>query len=164
MGNLHQIYQAIQMYHDTWDRYPIAIGHFTCSNGPQNPPVIYFQLAQFIKSNGVLRCPLDIAQDDSSAPLAQRNWKGPGKWLPNTAGAPYVYPPNTSGACGMMFPARESYDAQFVPDTAAGTFEVHYTLNWTETSASSTDYQGQLKYRTPAPGTVITWCMNHAAV
>lgn len=163
MSNMHQLSQALQMYKDTWDRYPIALGHFTCAN--VNPPPLYFPLAQFLKSEGVLRCPLNAAPPDGNAPLASQNWKQPIKWFPNTSGVPYVYPPPPAAGCAMTFPARESYDAQWVPnDRSAGTFEVHYTPNWSEQPPSSGDFPRQLKYRSPAPTTVVTWCLNHADV
>src|SRR5438874_1047519 len=55
-SNLHQISQALQLYKDNWDRYPIVIDSFVAPVG--NSAVLVRTLfPQYLKSEEVLHCP-----------------------------------------------------------------------------------------------------------
>src|SRR5262245_8279763 len=53
MSNMHQLYQAMNMYRDTWDRYPFALGVVGFRAG--GVTTVFYPLAGFVKSDAVLR-------------------------------------------------------------------------------------------------------------
>jgi type II secretory pathway pseudopilin PulG len=161
-SNMHQIYQAMSMYKDTWDRYPFALGLCAFRAGGSSTP--YFPMAAFLKSEAVLRCPINVVPADNQQITDVT------KFWPNPNGTTYQAPPPGGGFAKVDFPWRESYDAAFVPNRSGGVFEVHYVPDWTDPlrqgspCVGSLDIPNQLKFRNPGPNTVVTWCMNHAEV
>jgi prepilin-type N-terminal cleavage/methylation domain-containing protein len=161
MSNMHQIYQAMNMYRDTWDRYPFALGRMAYRAGGVSTP--FFPLGGFLKSEAVLRCPLNFVPADNQVVTDVV------KWFPDPRGISYISQ-FRGGFARVDFPLRESYDAAIVPNRTGGTFEAHYVPDWTEPLRQTPpvppalDFPSQLKYRSPEPSTVVTWCMNHATV
>jgi len=145
-SNLHQISQAVELYYDTWDRYPVTLGTVFFDT---QPTVGYNPMAQFIKSPNDLHCPTSLF--DANDPTQAR----PVKRFPN--------PPNGAPLPGQ-FLRGDSYDMGLVPNRAGSQFELHYTLDWTQCPASHSDNPRQLKYKNPPANTVVTWCLNHADV
>src|SRR4051812_46847782 len=61
-NNLHQIGQALQLYKDNWDKYPIVIDTFVSQAG--NIPVLVRPLfPQYLKSEEAFHCPLAAYPD-----------------------------------------------------------------------------------------------------
>lgn len=176
INNMHQISQALNLYHDSNNRYPLALDTFVVGTRMFRP------LAAQIKSEDVFRCPMNpYRQTDAGItppPLVPAN--AVRKWFPPTGGVPHVCMLGTGpksiriGSCpspqqsaAVQFPLRDSYDGGFFPpaNVNAVRWDMHYSPDWTEQAASITDAQGnngrQLKYRTPPATTVVTWCLNH---
>ena len=63
LNNLHQISQALQLYKDNWDKYPIVIDTFVAPVGGSTPVLVRPLFPQYLKSEEVLHCPLAVYPD-----------------------------------------------------------------------------------------------------
>jgi len=186
-NNLHQIGQALQLYKDNWDKYPIVIDTIVSQVG-NNPVLVRTLFPQYLKSEEALHCPLatyaDVDanvnfQDPTNAnKLTSLNPEQAVKRWPNPNGSPLVVCVNQAGRARALesqcfqgeqsfpvqFPLRDSYDGGLVPNKNGNAYELHYALDWTEMPPGINDQPRQLKYRTPPADTVVTWCMNHVEI
>jgi prepilin-type N-terminal cleavage/methylation domain-containing protein len=175
ISNMHQVSQALTLYHDANNRYPLALDSF------QVGAVRFRPMAAQARDESMFRCPLNVyANADAGLPgafsaaqltTAAQTVKrfpvpgGPINLCVDARGGPKGLRVNCAGvgssAGPALFPRRDSYDGGFVPNQANATWEQHYSRDWTEQPASISDFQRQLKFRTPPANTVVTWCMNH---
>src|SRR5205823_14288469 len=63
INNLHQIGQAIQLYKDNWDKYPIVIDTFVSQVGGPSPVLVRPLYPQYMKSEEAFHCPLAAYPD-----------------------------------------------------------------------------------------------------
>jgi type II secretory pathway pseudopilin PulG len=189
MNNEHNIGQALTLYHDNWDRYPLAIDSIVA-----NGVTLRMLFPQYLKSEDALHCPENAYKPtDTNVQVppgfAQSQVTGLGKavklyrWPTATAGAPDLsaQPVNLCVAgtrwairsvpcrpgentVALQYPLRDSYDGGLYPQNLNSSYIVHYTLDWTEAPASPGDIPRQLKYRNPPADTVVTWCLNHTTL
>src|SRR5688572_20251065 len=62
LNNLHQVAQAVNLYQDTFDKYPVVLNAAVFSVGGQNI-VLSPLYPQFLKSADALHCPVAIYRD-----------------------------------------------------------------------------------------------------
>lgn len=159
---MHQIGLGLQIFKQDNRRYPdiLATGvqrdekgdviPFNRCGTNQDPNAPMGMLPEYVKSSLLFHCP-NSAQTDP---------------------AKVVDPP---GPVGEFYP-YDSYDFFIMPDKSG---RQHYTRAWANTPAdvnsvipekqpitgdAASDYERQLKFRTPPDNTVITWCSNHSSM
>jgi prepilin-type N-terminal cleavage/methylation domain-containing protein len=192
--NMHEIYRAAKLYKEDNNRYPASllgfvqyvdqnnVAQFYTGNGQplQLSSLVYkplFNAQKYLKDPSVFNCPDSKDKDQTQITTAlypiQQNSAVAGQQVTFTD----IVRHNTGNDANAGYPVGkpayyykyDSYDIgpKLNPDgsVAPGSYEVHYSLDWTGGSGSS-DPQNQLKYGQNAPEdhTVLTWCTEHAAV
>ena len=136
--NQQQIAMGMKMYEDDWGRYPLHLATFS-EGGPLQPSLY----PAYVPGKAAFHCPDAFrgADDETLIQPVDRS----------------LSPPALASA---SFPAWDSYDAQFIPNDASGTAELHYRRDWTGMALPGD--QREFKYSQPSPDTVVTWCLYHA--
>jgi len=178
MSQMHSIGQAVKIYREDNQKYPVALGaiaYITDGTAPsgQSPyigtgtPLDMDQVLArpLIKMRGTVsgkqtfQCPDNLTKDSKVVTTAVYPPKVPltGQVkFKNSANSVYFYP-------------YDSYDVGPALDannlaTPPFTYELHYSLDWTGVTGAS-DPPNQMKYpNPPQSSTVVTWCTYHAAV
>ena len=98
MNNLHQIGQALQLYKDNWDKYPIVIDTFVSQVGGNKPVLVRPLFSQYLKSEEAFHCPtasytdvdanVDFQDPANAAKLTSLNPEQAIKRWPNVNGSP----------------------------------------------------------------------------
>jgi len=178
MSQMHSIGQAVKIYHEDSQKFPIVLGAFafiTDGSVPsgQSPysgtgtPVDMGQVLDrpLIKMRGTVsgiqtfQCPDNLNKDSKAVTTAVYPPKVPltGQVpFKNTLKPVYFYPYDSYD----IGPALGANDLATPPYT----YELHYALDWTGVTGAN-DPKNQLKYpNPPESSTVVTWCTYHAAV
>jgi prepilin-type N-terminal cleavage/methylation domain-containing protein len=174
MNNEHNIGQALTLYHDNWDRYPLAIDAIVV-----NGVTMRMLFPQYLKAEDALHCPENTYKPtDQNVPAflpnqvtqagqAIKEYPNPPNGAPvqlcvaGTRWAIRQQCRNGETAAPVQYPLRDSYDGTLYPQNPSSPYLIHYTLDWTEQLPGPTDNARQLKYRNPPADTVVTWCLNH---
>jgi prepilin-type N-terminal cleavage/methylation domain-containing protein len=180
MNNMHNISQAMNLYHDNWGTYPIVLDSFVVGG-----VTFHTLFPQYVKSQDVYRCPENVypiadGNVQDFAPTQLTSTAQPIKRFPNASGTPMlcvrgsrwtICSDPASAACQVcqqtfpiQFPLRDSYDGTLFPKSLSAQYEIHYAPDWTEALPSAADVPRQLKYRSPPANTVVTWCLNHVSL
>jgi type II secretory pathway pseudopilin PulG len=145
--NMKMIVQALKMYKDDHYVYPDHLYGFSENPDDPSPTLIPRLYPEYISNEKTFNCPVSPYKTNV------RNFLKPIN--------PMVDP---STPMPYGFPAFDSYDMGLRPNVAGGTPEQHYAVKWTSGTKSLSDDPRQLVYKNPPESTVVTWCLNHAAV
>jgi len=147
--NIKALVQGVKMYYDDYGVYPDALYGVSVNGGPLEKRLAGFK----VRDEAQFTCPnADPSLRANNSLVAPTNR--------TTNAAAVNYPRGQA----LKFPARSTYDLQFLgPTTAAGKPELHYAQKWTPASSGgAADDPRQLYRKDPPADTVVTWCLYHA--
>ncbi|MGV3719463.1 MAG: type II secretion system protein, partial [Actinomycetota bacterium] len=148
-SNMEAIHTAMKRYHADTGAYPEALFGLSRNGGPLE---LTLGSTDYVTDKATFTCP-------SSLPAARNNMT---LVIPTDKmnGSPAV---DRQGRT-LSFPMLDSYDFGYVPNTSAGTPELHYNRAWTGANQGLSADRRQLIQKTPPGDTVVTYCLNHAAM
>lgn len=144
--NMKSIYQALKMYQADWKQYPDALYGVSYNGGALGTRLA----SEYVKDPETFTCPSGQPQNRKNMTLVSPIDRMTG------AAAKDVY------GRTMSFPAMDSYDFGYEPNTLAGAAVLHYNRAWTGANQGLSADKRQLIRKDPPAETVVTWCLNHA--
>jgi prepilin-type N-terminal cleavage/methylation domain-containing protein len=147
-SNLESIHNAMKRYHADNGAYPEALFGLSRNGGPIE---LTLGSTDYVPDKNTFTCP-------SAQPAARNNMT---LVIPTDKmnGTPAM---DRQGRT-LSYPMLDSYDFGYLPNTAAGTPELHYNRAWTGANQGLSADRRQLIQKTPPGDTVVTYCLNHAA-
>lgn len=145
--NMKSIYQALKMYKDDWHQYPDALYGVSYDGGPVG---LRLGSTDYVRDPETFTCPSALPQNRKNNTLVAPTDKMTGS------------PAKDAQGRALSFPALDSYDFGYEPNTLAGTPVLHYNRAWTGANQGLTADPRQLIRKDPPADTVVTWCLNHA--
>jgi len=145
--NMKSIYQGLKMYKDDWKQYPDALYGVSYDGGPLG---MRLSSSDYVRDPETFTCPNALPQNRNNNTLVSPFDKMTGAAAKDALGRT------------MTFPARDSYDFGYEPNTLTGTPVLHYNRTWTGANQGLSADPRQLIRKDPPADTVVTWCLNHA--
>jgi len=145
--NMKSIYQALKMYQADWKQYPDALYGVSYNSGPLGTRL---SSSDYVRDPETFTCPSALPQNRKNMTLVNPIDKMTGAAAKDVLGRT------------MSFPAMDSYDFGYQPNTLTGAAILHYNRTWTGANQGLTADARQLIRKDPPADTVVTWCLNHA--